>query len=660
MMKCTTIVTAAFLAAAAGQALAQPVIDGSLAGDEGFYGSIRWVQNQPTSFGDNTATDPCTEDVSDAPNVVTGIEMVIPLSSIGSPAGAFTISGFINSGGHDFVSNQVVGGLNNIDDDNLGEPRNLDLSAIAGDQFVTVSATAGGTPVIDGILDSGVYGTALFTQGTATGFGDNDDAGIDLSNGSEIDQLYAVTDGTNLYLFFTGNLKTQWDKLDLFFDTTTGGQNQLRGDNPDVDFNGLNRMGDDGSGNGLIFDAGFEADFYLNFTTGNDPAETYANFAEILTGGGGSGDWSGPGGTGTNTLVGVGMLAGMEFGLDNSNVGGVTMLCPPDRPSRDWSVGSEIDGLYAYVDTTGNTLYLLVTGNLENNGNKLNLFFDVQPGGQSPLRGDNVDISFNGLNRMGEGEHGDPPVMMPGLAFDADFAADWWVNINNNVNPFVNYADSAVLRTDGPLKDFSGNHLDYGAFDGGLKTEHDPINFDGPRVDIQDGFTPNLFCNYGPRLTQLDPANPIDELIVVAIDNSNVAGVTDTDVTDAGNVTTGVEIAIDLDELGWDGLSDIRVAGFLASGDFSFVSNQVFGGLPTADNLEEVALIDMSTITGDQFVNLSGTACPPDWNGDTVLNSSDFIAFLNDFVIGNADYNGDTTTNSSDFIAFLNDFVAGC
>lgn len=57
--------------------------------------------------------------------------------------------------------------------------------------------------------------------------------------------------------------------------------------------------------------------------------------------------------------------------------------------------------------------------------------------------------------------------------------------------------------------------------------------------------------------------------------------------------------------------------------------------------------------------NLAG-GCPPDWNGDTTLNSQDFVAFLNDFTAGNADYNGDTTTNSQDFVSFLNDFVAGC
>ena len=53
-------------------------------------------------------------------------------------------------------------------------------------------------------------------------------------------------------------------------------------------------------------------------------------------------------------------------------------------------------------------------------------------------------------------------------------------------------------------------------------------------------------------------------------------------------------------------------------------------------------------------------ACPPDWNGDTTLNTQDFMAFLNDFVAGDADYNGDTVTNTIDFMNFLNDYIDGC
>ena len=48
-----------------------------------------------------------------------------------------------------------------------------------------------------------------------------------------------------------------FNKLDIFIDAIDGGQLKLRGDNPNVDFNGLNRMGDDGSNNGLRFDDEF-------------------------------------------------------------------------------------------------------------------------------------------------------------------------------------------------------------------------------------------------------------------------------------------------------------------------------------------------------------------------------------------------------------------
>ncbi|GIK18347.1 MAG: hypothetical protein DYG93_12720 [Leptolyngbya sp. PLA2] len=55
-------------------------------------------------------------------------------------------------------------------------------------------------------------------------------------------------------------------------------------------------------------------------------------------------------------------------------------------------------------------------------------------------------------------------------------------------------------------------------------------------------------------------------------------------------------------------------------------------------------------------------ACPVDCNGDTVVNSLDFICFLNLYVVQDprADFNGDTVVNSLDFIAFLNAYVAGC
>jgi streptogramin lyase len=54
--------------------------------------------------------------------------------------------------------------------------------------------------------------------------------------------------------------------------------------------------------------------------------------------------------------------------------------------------------------------------------------------------------------------------------------------------------------------------------------------------------------------------------------------------------------------------------------------------------------------------------CPADFNADGVVNSQDFVAFLNAFATGDpsADFNADGIVNSQDFVAFLNAFVAGC
>ena len=96
-----------------------------------------------------------------------------------------------------------------------------------------------------------------------------------------------------------------------------------------------------------------------------------------------------------------------------------------------------------------------------------------------------------------------------------------------------------------------------------------------------------------------------------------------------------------------------RVADFVTPTDqmrLRFVASDLNAG-----SIVEAAVDDMR-------VEVRGCpdTCGPDWNGDTSLDSQDFIAFLNDFTAGNADYNGDTATDSQDFIAFLNDFVAGC
>jgi hypothetical protein len=559
------------------------------------------------------------------------------------------------------MSNQIIGTLA-LGTPNLGEPRTIDYNTLAGTQHVEFTPAAGATPTIDGVRDASYVQLAL--QGNQTGFGDNSDSSVETAGGSELDGLYAVESGGVLYIFLAGNLESNFNKLEVFFDTETGGQNKLRGDNPDIDFNGLNRMGDDGSDNGMIFDAGFTADYYFTCTNGGDPTTIYANFASLN---GAYGDYLGnttPGSDGF--LDGGSNFYNIFCTMDNSNIAGVPGRCKP-AGTADYANGSELDGLYGYVDTLNNQLYILFTGNLENgdggkdsnSGNKLTVLLDVQPGGQNRLRGDNVDISFGNLNNMGDQGFGD------GFTIDAGFEADYWMSIKTNNFPVYQVLDCAVLRTDGKDTDFSGNSLDYGAYDGNFKSDGVQVPYDGPLVQIQDGFTPNIYCNYGPRTTAIDPLNPVAGLLGLFIDNSNIDGVTDTDVSDAGNVTTGTEIVIDLTEAGWDGVSDIRVMGFVSNEDATYLSNQFLPGLPNGTpnvgNDGATRDINMANYAGQQWAVIpvgGGDPCLDGYancNGDGAVNTQDFLCYLGLWSSGNlaADCNGDGVVNTQDFLCYL-------
>jgi len=278
--------------------------------------------------------------------------------------------------------------------------------------------------------------------------------------------------------------------------------------------------------------------------------------------------------------------------------------------------------------------------------------------------------------------NGLPPEEAPGLTFDAEFVPDYWINYNTGSIPVEEFIDSALLRTDGAKTNAGGFPLDYGCFFGVVKDDGLPICYTGPNIDVQDGFTSDLFSSYPPRNSNeamemaidIDPFDPdptpfvVGNLLKGTIDNSNIRGITDSDGTGGEEVQTGLELAIDLDELGWDGESPIRVGGHISSGDFGFVSNQVIGGLPDGTgNLEEVTLVNYANIDGDQFVVVpvgGGDPCPspiPDCNDDNLLNILDFVCYQGLFASGDpgADCNGDSMLNILDFVCYQGAFAAG-
>ncbi|MFI4856016.1 MAG: hypothetical protein ACIAQF_13675 [Phycisphaerales bacterium JB065] len=214
--------------------------------------------------------------------------------------------------------------------------------------------------------------------------------------------------------------------------------------------------------------------------------------------------------------------------------------------SIDFANGSEIDALYASV--SGGFLHIGVAGNLETNFNKLNIVLDYASGGQNTL---------SGLANLGN---------LDGLTMDSGFEADAVLSFTSGNDPIEWYVD-------GSLADGTGGFLGGGAA-------------------------------AGPLMVQLGGAD-----ISFAQDNSNVGGVAnlgEPNTSDPATVTTGIEIVIDLAAMGWDGSSDILLAGWVNGSGNDFLSNQVIGGLADGTgNLGAPSGIDFNQFDGEQFVRLT-------------------------------------------------------
>ena len=284
----------------------------------------------------------------------------------------------------------------------------------------------------------------------------------------------------------------------------------------------------------------------------------------------------------------------------------------------DTANGSELDAMYARIE--GGILYLVLAGNLESNFNKLEIFVDGVAGGQNQLRGNNPDVDFNGLNRMGD----DPATLkvVEGLTFDAAFSPDLWVSLTCGGTPFAVYMNQAQLLTKGAG---SGGYLGTGGAGAAGATT------------FKSGF------GFG-------------------IDNSNTLGVIGgTDVGDGTGVTTGVEVQIPLSAIPGYTSGDVKVMAFINGGGHDYSSNQYLPGLGGGPNLAEPRLINLEIIPGDQFVTVSaggggGNPCPADFDGDGSVGAPDLAALLNAWGSNAAaqDLDGDGSVGAPDLAAVLN------
>ncbi|MFW5652784.1 MAG: hypothetical protein ACOC0P_01960 [Planctomycetota bacterium] len=114
--------------------------DGFLAGGDNPFGIQASVNNSNIAGVTADTADPLLAEAVD-----TGMEIAIPLFAIGDPTEDILLTIFVNGGGHDFISNQVSGGvLPPLV--NPGEPRTTDFADNFGFQYLTV---ANGTPRVD-------------------------------------------------------------------------------------------------------------------------------------------------------------------------------------------------------------------------------------------------------------------------------------------------------------------------------------------------------------------------------------------------------------------------------------------------------------------------------------------------------------------------------
>lgn len=230
--------------------------------------------------------------------------------------------------------------------------------------------------------------------------------------------------------------------------------------------------------------------------------------------------------------------------------------------------GSELDAAYARIE--GGSLCLMLTGNLENNFNKLEIFIDSQAGGQNVLQ----NVAGGGGNNP---ENDGWAAKFAGLTFDTGFAPDYMLILRNG--------NSGTDRFD----------IDYAVIGGGL----------GNYLTGGDVF--------GGSTTGSNAAALVNG-IGVAFNNSNVAGVLGgtaaADPVAAQAVTTGVELVIPLSTIG-SPVGEFKISAMINGSNHDYLSNQILSGLPAgtgnlggdgAGNFTgSLSGVDLNQFAGDQY-----------------------------------------------------------
>jgi hypothetical protein len=259
--------------------------------------------------------------------------------------------------------------------------------------------------------------------------------------------------------------------------------------------------------------------------------------------------------------------------------------------------GGELDAGYAVIE--GGRLYVMLTGNVENNFNKLSVFIDSVPGGENVL----TNIPQYDRNNVSQN--------FGGLTFDTGFAADYhlfgrWGASNGNTFEvdIANRAGggSASVGVNGAAASLGGGTpIQVGVINAG----NNGMNSAGNRV--LSGFLTNPL-NFGFNNTNSGG--------VVACNTPAMSGCEAANVPAALAVTTGFEFAVSLADLGNPSAgSQIRIHAVYGNGDNNFHSNQTLSGLPVGTDFlggdgaggftGTLSGIDFNDFSGNQYFSIT-------------------------------------------------------
>lgn len=346
-----------------------------------------------------------------------------------------------------------------------------------------------------------------------------------------------------------------------------------------------------------------------------------------------------------------------------------------DDDQGQFGGGSELDQLFA--DNDGTYLYLGLSGNLQNSGNAVVIFLDVNGASQGEATLVTKDIEGNpvlGLRdpNAPEGQifglprylAGTPDFCqgLNGITFDSGFAADFALGFSGG-SPLGSQTRSYYLVN---------------------WTTLDPSGGEGATNEVAGMMTAGIANASGPNGTLGSFLATSNLGILGAADNSNDVGVEGGSIvsTIADSATKGFEFAIPLSVLGVSEGDSVCVFA-LVCGDNGYLSNQF---LPTSDADTELLNLacgpfDFNFLAGTQYAcyeiagdggcpNGGGTGnfCTADITGDCQIGLSDLSLLLSTFGLSSgdpgfvaaADFNGNGSVGLEDLAFLLGQFGDIC